>query len=140
MIVIVLILVVHVADSSLLSSSILHSWTSVSFLSSAAQEESKYFVSHNQVTDLILQREKKQINELQKNVFPEYFLPFFLLGFTGGRPANWTNISEECLSMLNTFTADMNSLMEYQTHQRQQSSEPWMYTRTPTNRSLGKLP
>lgn len=81
------------------------------------------------------------MNELQKNVFPEYFLPIFcLLGFTGGRPANWTNISEECLSMLNTFTADMNSLMEYQTHQRQQSSEPWMYARTPTNRSLGKLP
>ena len=63
---------------------------------------------------------------------------FILRHATGGRPANWTSLYAECVSVLNGFTAELNAHIEYETYQRQQITGQWAHGNTSINKHIGK--
>ncbi|EDO46977.1 predicted protein [Nematostella vectensis] len=55
----------------------------------------------------------------------------FSLSQPGGRPTNWTSISEECLEMLSTLTSDITDHVEYQMQVQQFTTEQRSFVGTP---------
>ncbi|KAK3747283.1 hypothetical protein QZH41_016851 [Actinostola sp. cb2023] len=60
----------------------------------------------------------------------------FSLTQPGGRPANWTSLYAECVSVLNGFTAELNAHIEYETYQRQQITGQWAHGNTSINKHI----